>query len=79
MPAHTHTRGTMDITGMIRCYSEFNKGNSDYDINGVSGAFYFRTGTDTEYGTGTNMSSGSNDAIRNVKFQASKAWTGNTS
>ena len=78
-PAHTHSRGTMDIAGMVRCYSEYNKGNSSFDSNAVSGAFYFRTGTDTEYGTTTNMSSGSNDAIRNVRFQASRNWTGATS
>ena len=76
MPAHTHDKGTYSITGMVRCYSEYNKGNTAYDTNGVSGAFYFRTGTDTEYGTTTNMASGSNDAVRNVQFQANRAWTG---
>ena len=78
MPAHTHDKGSYSITGMIRCYSEYNKGNSSYDSNGVSGAFYFRTGTDTEYGTTTNMASGSNDAIRNVQFQANRSWSGSS-
>ena len=76
MPAHTHDKGSYSITGMIRCYSEYNKGNSSYDSNGVSGAFYFRTGTDAEYGTTTNMASGSNDAVRNVQFQANRSWSG---
>lgn len=76
IPAHTHDKGTYSITGMIRCYSEYNKGNTSYDTNGVSGAFYFRTGTDTEYGTTTNMASGSNDAVRNVQFQANRSWSG---
>ena len=63
---------------MVRCYSEYNKGNTSFDTNGVSGAFYFRTGTDTEYGTSTNMASGSNDAIRNVLFEANRSWSGNS-
>lgn len=79
MPAHTHDRGTMEIAGMVRCYSEYNKNNGDFDTNGVSGAFHFTTGTDTEYGTTTNASSGSNDSIRNVQFHASRNWTGSTS
>lgn len=77
-PAHTHTRGTMDITGMIRCGSEYDKGNSSYDAYGVSGAFFFRTGTDNEWGSTTSASSGNYDAVRNVNFKASKSWTGET-
>lgn len=78
-PSHTHDRGTMDITGSIYCYSEYNKGNSDFDTNGVSGAFHFTTGVDYEYGTSTNMSAGSNDSCRSVQFSASRSWEGETS
>ena len=58
---------------MIRAGSEYNKGNSQYDVAGVSGAFHFKTGTDVEYGTSTNASEGSQDAIRNVLFNASRS------
>jgi len=78
-PAHTHDRGTMEIAGMIRAYSEYNKGNSSFDTQGVSGAFHFKTGTDTEWPSSTNLASGSNDAVRNVLFNASRNWTGSTS
>ena len=69
----------MEIAGMVRCYSDYNKSNSSFDTNGVSGAFHFTTGTDTEYGTTTNVASGSSDSIRNVLFNASRNWSGATS
>lgn len=77
IPAHTHDKGTFSIPGSIRCFSEYNKGNSSFD-NQVTGAFYFRTGTDTEWGSSTNLASGSNDAVRVVNFEANRSWTGNS-
>lgn len=77
-PSHTHDRGTMDITGSIYCYSDYNKGNNSYDSK-VTGAFHFTTGVDEESGTSSNLSSGSSDAQRSVQFSASRSWTGVTS
>lgn len=66
--AHTHTRGTMNITGTVSGLS--------YDQNdsrlGMAGAFSWITET-TKNGAG----SGTND--RYADFDASKTWTGETS
>ena len=78
-PAHTHTRGTMDITGKIEVWTDYNKGNSDFDTECVAGAFHFKTGTDWEAGVSTNASGGNYDAERKVNFTASRSWTGETS
>jgi microcystin-dependent protein len=83
IPSHTHTRGTMDITGHVRCYSSYNKNNASFVTNGVSGAFYWQTEWDDDtskaLATTQNVSSGTADTIRNIPFQASRAWTGATS
>ena len=79
--SHTHTRGTMDITGSIQTYSNYNKGNAD-SVGLYTGAFYWTTdleNTSASYGTSTNVTDGDKDAIRKVPFQASRSWTGNTS
>ena len=81
LAGHTHTRGTMNITGKARIYSEYNKKNYDV-LNVYTGAFYWTKALEDSgeaYGTTTNMSSGSNDTIRNVPFDASRSWTGATS
>ena len=78
-PAHTHTRGTMDITGKIQTWTDYNKGNSSFDTACVTGAFHFKTGTDWEQGMSTNGASGNSDAQRRVNFTASKTWSGATS
>ncbi len=78
-PAHTHSRGTMDIGGEVRVYCDYNKGNTSFDTEGVKGAFNFTTGTDTEMGTSWNIQSGTQDAVRMIKFTASRNWTGETS
>ena len=67
----------MEITGMIRVYNEYNYNNESANTSAFTGAFN-HTGN-AEYATNTNMGTGSYDGIWNVKFNASKSWTGNTS
>ena len=62
--AHTHTRGTMNITGRM--------GNTDYSSASATGAFY-RSGTSGEL----ENSQGSPDPT--IYFDASRNWTGATS
>lgn len=73
-PAHTHTRGTMEITGKFRAYSEYNLNNASYQ-NHVGGAF----SSEETWGSSTDLASGSKDAVRQHNLTASKAWTGETS
>lgn len=73
-PEHTHTRGTMEITGKLRVYNDYNLNNTSYQ-NYVGGAF----SSEETYGTSSNLASGSNDAVRQHNFTASNAWTGETS
>lgn len=63
IPAHSHTRGSMDITG--------NLANGDIDMGAVSGAIYNR-------GNG-NGAGGSWFSIPQMGFKASKDWSGYTS
>lgn len=80
LPAHAHTRGTMDITGSLYCYSAYNKGNDDYWTNATSGAFYKDPDNYNEEGSTLNQSENADlDACRMVSFKASRAWTGETS
>lgn len=69
--------GLPNITGTVRCYSEYNLNNSNYwdDGSALNGAFYWNSALESSeaYGTSTNMTSGTNDAIRNVRFDASKS------
>lgn len=66
--------GLPDVKGTIRCYSDYNKKNSGYDTQGVSGPFQFKTGTDAETGSSYNQDdSKSNDAVRTVRFGLSYA------
>ena len=68
-PAHTHTRGTMNITGTLQCE------NRSVEDNGVySGAFYRSTGSQTYMGIGDSDS----DNPR-LMFDASRSWKGETS
>lgn len=73
-PAHTHTRGTMEITGKLRVFNEYDLNNANYQ-NYVGGAF----SSEETWGTSTGLASGSKDAVRMHYFNASKAWTGETS
>lgn len=62
--AHTHTRGTMEISGTF-------DGNTDDGASGKTGAFY-------DSGTSFNGSNGSaNGGL--VGFAASRSWSGKTS
>lgn len=80
MPEHTHERGTMDITGYLKCYSQYNKGNDDYWTTGSGGAFYKDPDNYVESASTLNQSdSASSDSARTVSFKASRAWTGETS
>jgi hypothetical protein len=66
LPAHTHTRGTMNITG---CYgAEFDKEN----IGRINGAFYA-----TEVGSAGWGNEGENGYT--AYMDASRSWTGSTS
>lgn len=73
-PAHTHTRGTMEITGKLRVFNEYDLNNANYQ-NHVGGAF----SSEETWGTSTGLASGSKDAVRMHYFTASNAWTGETS
>ena len=69
MPAHTHTRGTMNITGAISAYW---KGANPIWTN--NNAFYTAAG-EGEY-TSAYTDKFNNDI---QKFDASRSWTGETS
>ena len=72
MPAHTHTRGTMNITGDCAAV-----GGSEFKFGPFSGAFSSSTWVDY-YGktTNTTTSAGRYDGFQ---FNASNSWTGETS
>lgn len=81
LAGHTHTRGTMNIKGKARMYCEYNKGNTSIK-NRYTGAFYWTDdleSSDEAWGSSTNLASGTNDAVRNIPFDASRSWTGATS
>lgn len=74
-PAHSHTRGTMEITGNIAG----NNGNTTQTCwNNWSGAFHTGTlnGTATGYVTPDQSNT---DPRFSIGFTASKGWTGETS
>lgn len=79
MPSHNHTRGTMNITGALTerpasSSSEILSGN----LGGGGGAFY--TEADTIKWNVPVTTSGSASRNNNLhKFDASRAWTGETS
>ncbi len=69
MPSHTHTRGSMNITGSF--------GNLRGDGSGyynASGAFSTKQTT-----SGTSNNGNNNVTGRQVEFTASNSWTGSTS
>lgn len=67
--AHTHTRGTMNITGTVRCHAD-----GSIAQNGATGAFYNPGGGGRNIDTGGGNSNGAG-----FNFDASRAWTGETS
>jgi len=71
MPAHTHTRGTMEITGGTAAV-----GGSEFKFGPLTGAFYNNTKCGY-YGKTTDTSHP--DRYDGFNFAASRAWTGETS
>lgn len=71
IPAHTHTRGTMNITGGFAPWSE----GAGSDITGEQGAFY--SVASNQYGWGTTTGRDSDNEY--MYFDASRSWTGETS
>ena len=78
-PAHTHTRGTMDITGFIAAYSTYNLDNNEYWTSGCGGAFYKGSHFKQEASTLNQSSSATADTSRWVDFSGARSWTGETS
>ena len=73
-PAHTHTRGTMNITGTITMH-DAGASVPRSNISNLSGVFY---GTAlSNYGS-TNVGSGAT-SYGGISFNASRSWTGATS
>lgn len=64
MPRHSHSRGSMDITG--------NLANGDINLEDVSGAIYYR-------GEAYNGPGGGWLTTGQMGFKASRSWSGNTS
>lgn len=74
MPAHTHTRGTMDITGSWRIAGDSNNAGVDATGSG-SGAISNVQGT----GSGSNVANSGWSCALGFDFKASNNWTGATS
>lgn len=69
MPAHSHTRGTMNVTG-----SFYANQNEHYTTNNGSGAFKrTKQNSDSKGSTGHDM------AFSKYDFTASNSWSGSTS
>ena len=74
-PAHTHTRGTMNITGELN-YNQTYSGNI-FSSDGLVGAFTSNnTSAQDYYVNGRSPGSGWPE---NIIFDASRTWTGETS
>lgn len=71
IPEHTHTRGTMEITGAFRTDPD----NGWNRITSTEGAF----SSDTTNKRATGGGTGTTDVNTRAVFTASKAWTGATS
>ena len=69
LPAHTHTRGTMNITGTFFIGKAGQTGNG----YGASGAFYYKGNANT----GNTATTGG--VTPEFAFDASRSWTGSTS
>ena len=70
-PAHTHSRGTMNITGSIAAI-----GGHEFKFGPLSGAFY----NNTDYGKYYSSENDINHSNRfdGLTFDASRSWTGET-
>lgn len=72
--AHTHTRGTMDITGYLKCATGTDP--SIYHNKEAGGAFYIDGNSDPQL---RHMHEGNTDWGAKYSFAASRNWSGNTS
>ena len=54
IPAHTHTRGTMNIIGEFRAYSDYNLNNTEFQ-SALKGPFWYHTDERDNYGTASNV------------------------
>ena len=70
--AHTHTRGTMDITGRF----DTKKTVSSKDITAGEYQSFYSSGGNV---SGASIETGSSKTYGRVNFRASRAWTGVTS
>lgn len=70
---HTHTRGSMNITGSMSSVFTASSG----PFNGGSGALYKSSATPNEVGTGANYSGAT--GYRSFNLDASRSWSGATS
>lgn len=76
-PAHTHERGTMDITGSFETRPNVTSDDGGPVVK-ASGAFTFTAskGSQKDYGMAEDSTAYTNDL---VDFAASRSWTGETS
>lgn len=72
---HSHTRGTMNVTGTFGVHSHDTAGENGQGGNRVSGSFYTYASWKGVYKTAGRDSN--NGAV--INFDASKSWTGSTS
>lgn len=72
LPVHTHTRGTMDITGEVWNFASMQSNEIGITCSGAFGA----SGRVEKTGYGTATSSDHDDGF---SFVASRTWTGSTS
>ncbi len=76
MPAHTHTRGTMNITGTVgQKYNGLSAGWLNQDNAGQGTGALYLSGAETGYASSWN---GFN-VVGKIAFDASRNWTGSTS
>lgn len=71
--AHTHTRGSMNITGGVTMHGA---GNGCTVIHGAAGAFY-GSGIESAYHGPDCLSGASSESF--IDFSADRTWTGSTS
>lgn len=75
LPSHTHTRGTMDITGALNFGHDGTTFRCGTDGSVQTGAFYIGPTSSTKI---VDLTSG-NYTGGSLSFQGSRSWTGSTS
>lgn len=77
--AHTHTRGTMNITSrLVNHWRDYSNGKS---LTPINGAFYVDSNSypKSSYPNVASANSGSYYNDQTITFDASRSWTGSTS